>query len=364
MTLDVPSTSARVRRRRELVTRALDVLRGWGYDEADVPLLAPWGELGEAIGERVASRLFRFADHTGRLQVLRGDITPVIAWQVVRSLESRSLPVRVAYANRVARVERAFASQRLETYAVGMELIGAPGASADLEVITVALDLVDALGIHGHELHLGDVRIARGVIDAIAPKADAATRLQTALERRDAAVVAELSADASAELRAAAVALCRVAPDATLFDRLEALDLPDVAAACAALRARFAELGRLVPDVPVVLDPTTFDDRGYYTGFRFRLVHPRMGEALGAGGRYDSLFGRLGRALPATGIGVYIERVVALAAALTPDDDAAPAAQFDASGVDPTEAVARARAARRNGQRVVVAHAAADGGDR
>ena len=130
MTLDALTTSARVRRRRELVTRALDVLGGWGYDEADVPLLAPWGELGEAIGERVAARLFRFADHTGRLQVLRGDITPVVAWQIVRTIEARSLPVRVAYANRVARVERAFASQRLETYAVGMELVGAPGAAA------------------------------------------------------------------------------------------------------------------------------------------------------------------------------------------------------------------------------------------
>jgi ATP phosphoribosyltransferase regulatory subunit len=73
------------------------------------------------------------------------------------------------------------------------------------------------------------------------------------------------------------------------------------------LAARGVDVGR-------IRFSTTFSTSlDYYTGFEFRLHDPstKSDDALVAGGRYDSLLTRLGsaQAIPAVGLGVWIERL-------------------------------------------------------
>ena len=48
---------------------------------------------------------------------------------------------------------------------------------------------------------------------------------------------------------------------------------------------------------------------GYYTGAVFEVYDPALGVPLGGGGRYDELLGRFGRALPAVGFALNVERL-------------------------------------------------------
>ena len=48
---------------------------------------------------------------------------------------------------------------------------------------------------------------------------------------------------------------------------------------------------------------------GYYTGAIFEVLPAAAGLPLGGGGRYDDLCGQFGRALPAVGWSVEVERV-------------------------------------------------------
>jgi ATP phosphoribosyltransferase regulatory subunit len=48
---------------------------------------------------------------------------------------------------------------------------------------------------------------------------------------------------------------------------------------------------------------------GYYTGAVFEVYDPAVGFTLGGGGRYDDLLGRFGRALPACGMALDVQRV-------------------------------------------------------
>ena len=48
---------------------------------------------------------------------------------------------------------------------------------------------------------------------------------------------------------------------------------------------------------------------GYYTGAVFEVYDPAVGIPLGGGGRYDDLLGEFGRALPAVGFALEVERV-------------------------------------------------------
>jgi ATP phosphoribosyltransferase regulatory subunit len=70
-------------------------------------------------------------------------------------------------------------------------------------------------------------------------------------------------------------------------------------------------------DISRIRFATAFSiDLDYYTGFEFRLHDPagRIERPLVAGGRYDKLLSRLGsaQAIPAVGLGVWIERLAAL----------------------------------------------------
>ena len=52
----------------------------------------------------------------------------------------------------------------------------------------------------------------------------------------------------------------------------------------------------------------------YYTGLQFELFAAGAGRALGAGGRYDGLMGRFGRAMPAVGLSFDLDAIAELPA--------------------------------------------------
>ena len=65
---------------------------------------------------------------------------------------------------------------------------------------------------------------------------------------------------------------------------------------------------------PAVAERVIFDlglarGLGYYTGAVFEVYDPALGAPLGGGGRYDDLLGRFGRALPAVGFALDVDRL-------------------------------------------------------
>ena len=65
---------------------------------------------------------------------------------------------------------------------------------------------------------------------------------------------------------------------------------------------------------PAVAERVIFDlgllrNIGYYTGAVFEVYDPALGAPIGGGGRYDDLLGRFGRALPAAGFALGVDRL-------------------------------------------------------
>lgn len=353
-----PSLSRLVLRRRRLVTRALEVLRAWGYDEAEVPLLVPWDELRDAIGARVAEQLFRFADRDGKLLVLRGDLTPILAWHVARNVPDAALPIRLAYANRIARVQRAFAREQVESYVLGMELIGVSGIAGDLEVICIAADVLAAIGVEDFEIHLGHAGLTAAAISEATPNGapEVVDALAEALGARDTSLVRRIAIDAGASDASVArlAAMTSLVGDPVRLAEL-AVGAPEaVATACAALGQAYSDLGRLGLADRLHLDFAARNERGYYTGLRFRILSATRHEAIGSGGRYDRLLERFGRSAPATGFGLRVDRIVAALA--DPVEATTHPVAVVPCGDDVVAAIDAARASHRAGGRVRLDH--------
>lgn len=346
-----PSLASLVRRRRRVTTAALNALAGWGYEEAEVPLLVPYDALRGALPSD-AQDLFRFTDREGRLLLLRSDLTPIIAWQLSRSLDTRTMPVRVCYANRVARIQRAFAGERVESHEIGAELFGAPGLAGDLECLTVAWDTLSALGLDAPEFHVGNVEIAELII-AAAESADSEA-LRAAIGRRDRSTVRELGASLEPRLTKALGALCAMRPSAADIEAVRASGVAGIDASLAHLDALVDGLHTLGVD-RVVVDLSARSERRYYTGLYFRVLADSAAGPIAAGGRYDRLLADFGQPACAVGFAIQVENVIDLLESREGGDASVEAGAEYSCVAQPTELVT-ALGKRRSGIAVRVVY--------
>ncbi|MEA2190512.1 MAG: phosphoribosyltransferase regulatory subunit [Solirubrobacteraceae bacterium] len=278
------------------------------YGEVWTPALEYEAVLGRGGGAPPAYRVF---DDHGEVLALRTDRTVPIARQVSTRYPTAEPPLRFCLFAHAYRGVRPHRGQMREFLQAGIELIGAPAPGGTAEALTVLCHALDATGLRGYRIGLGDASLFRTLLRSLdVDDAIGDQLIQTLVARDFVALESELARldldDDDAEL------LLRVPQIRGGPDVIDDAQGP-VAGAVAGLR-RVYEL--LAPEVAerVIFDLGLARDLGYYTGAVFEVYDPALGAPLGGGGRYDDLLGRFGRPLPAVGFALGIDRLhIALA---------------------------------------------------
>src|SRR5918911_2771507 len=134
------------RLRRAVEDAAMGVFDGWGYEEIAAPSVDYYVLFERGMGHAEASRSFRLTDRDGRLLALRPDVTSSVARAAATLFAERARPLRLCYAANVFRQQpRSHAEWRRESTQLGCELIGAGEASADMEVLVIAAEILQRL---------------------------------------------------------------------------------------------------------------------------------------------------------------------------------------------------------------------------
>ncbi len=311
-----PSLSQEVGLRRRVAAAALEIFAGWSYREIDVPLLDYFDQLREVMEPSEANRTFRLMDRDGNLLVLRSDVTPAIARSYAHQLQGVPLPLRVCYANKVVRLQRAFTREQSESYQLGVELIGATGMIPEVEVLLICLEVLQALRVPSYQVNLGHVGIYRRLLALAAVPRAHGRGLQEAIARRDAAEVRGIGLRLGLREEAveAFAALAALAGGERQLDAVAAIYPHDeiLQAACKHLRGVAATLAALGHGERVHLELGLVDGPTYYTGLSFRIVARQSGRALGGGGRYDDLIGMFGPLTAAVGFALQLDVLMGL----------------------------------------------------
>ena len=84
--------------------------------------------------------MYKLTDHKGRLLVLRPDSTLPIARMTATRLQNEKRPLRLYYTQTVYRNNPSLMGRSDEVMQTGIELLGASGKRADLEVIVTAVE--------------------------------------------------------------------------------------------------------------------------------------------------------------------------------------------------------------------------------
>jgi len=294
---------------RELraITGALhDVFIERGYGEVYTPAIEYEAVVGGHAVDIVGGGYHLFDEH-GNVLVLRTDMTVPIARVVGSRYAHAELPLRFCYAAHVYRVVRAQRGHPRELLQAGIELIGSPAAGGTAEVLTVLCAALDAVGLQGYRIGLGDAALIPGLLAALEVPPDAAQRMLAELVTRDFVGLEHEAAEHGVADEVLAAATTRGGPEV-----LDAAPGP-LADALAGLRGVHELLG---PELAsrVIFDLGLARDLDYYTGAVFEVYDEALGTPLAGGGRYDDLLGRFGRPLPAVGFAINVDRLhVALA---------------------------------------------------
>ena len=280
-----------------------------GYGEVATPALEYEEVLARAGGD--ARPAYRVVDDHGEVLTLRSDMTAPIARVVATRYAHAEPPLRLWYMANVHRAVRPHRGQMREFLQAGIELIGAPGPEGTAEALGVLCRALDATGLTGYRIGLGDASLYPSLVRALGLGDDVLELLLGALARQDFVelenTVEELGLSAGAgELL---VGVPQLRGGAELL-----ASAPGPAADAVGGLRRVCELLEPAAGERVIFDLGLTRRLGYYTGAVFEVYDPALGEPLGGGGRYDELLGRFGRPLPAVGFALGVDALhVALA---------------------------------------------------
>lgn len=138
------------RRHRVVIETARRISERYGYQEISTPIFEFTEVFARPIGETtdiVSKEMYSFKDRGGEEITLRPEYTAGIVRAVISNGLTQNLPLKFFASGPMFRYERPQAGRFRQFHQIDAELIGAAQPQADVEAITLAADILDALGI-------------------------------------------------------------------------------------------------------------------------------------------------------------------------------------------------------------------------
>jgi len=288
----------------ELSENLMQVFKLNGYLRVKPPLIEFEEHLLEGAGEALSAKMFRVMDPVShRMMGIRTDMTPQVARIATTRLKQEPRPLRLSYAGQVLRVYGGQLRPERQFAQAGVELIGAEEISADAELILLAAEAVERVGIKRFSIDLTLPTLLPTICEEIGIEDNRAAEARDALDQKDAAALAEFGETLSPILTAL---LDASGPAAPALKRLENISLPKKATEqVSQLRNLVSMLEAAAPGLVLTIDPGEYRGFEYQTGISFTLFAHNVRGELGRGGRYHLLDGEC-----ATGFTLFMDSLL------------------------------------------------------
>ena len=269
--------------------RLIEHFAAYGYDRVTPPLVEFESGLLAGPGVAVAGQVFRLMDPiSGCMMGLRADMTPQIARIAATRLGAQPRPLRLCYAGRVLRTAGTQLRPEREFIQVGAEIIGGSSPGSDAEMIDMAVEALEELGIDGLSVDLMMPALMPALLDGLDLSASDRSDLRLATERKDVEAVGDVLARTHPEIGIIVTRLIEAGgPAARALEQIAAIDLPLTAGRYRDMLADVIKrLWAVRPDLVLTVDAVEHRGMEYHTGVGFTLFGRHARGELGSGGRY------------------------------------------------------------------------------
>lgn len=141
--------------------KMLEIARMFGFEEIRVPVFEHTEVFKRSVGDTtdvVQKEMYTFDDKGGRSITLRPELTAgVVRSAIEKGLVQGALPLKVCYIGGCYRYEKPQAGRLREFHQFGVECFGASSPNADAEVIMLAKQVLDTVGIEKISLEINSI---------------------------------------------------------------------------------------------------------------------------------------------------------------------------------------------------------------
>lgn len=285
-----------------VIAKAIEIFKRYNYELIIIPTIEEEGLFIRSIGEGtdiVLKEMYNFTDKKGRKIALRPEGTA----SVVRAfIESSGEKTDFYYAGQMFRYDKPQKGRDREFYQIGVESFGINSIYKDFEIIKLAKDVMENIGIKSYIIHinnLGSRQIQKNYSETIKDflkqkKEILCEDCKNKMERAPLRILDCKNDKCQEQLKGL--------PE--IFDFLDKESIE-----------KYEQFKNLLKDSNIDFIENKKLVRGldYYTGLVFEFVTDKLGpqqNTILAGGRYDNLVEELGgRETPAIGFAMGIERV-------------------------------------------------------
>jgi histidyl-tRNA synthetase len=146
--------------------RLVAMLASYGYNLVDTPILESTELFLRKSGGELASRMYSFTDAGSNSVSLRPEFTAPIMRNYIEHAQAVDLPIRWQYSGSVFRYDNNGDGSGQYTQ-IGAELLGSDDVTADAEILSLAAQVPELLGLSGCKLELGNLDVLHQVLDTV-----------------------------------------------------------------------------------------------------------------------------------------------------------------------------------------------------
>ena len=287
---------------------AREVLLQWAYREIRTPIFEQTELFARGIGEAtdaVGKEMYSFEDRGGRSIALRPEITAGLVRAFIQNkLYAQGGVQRLWHIGPAFRYERPQAGRQRQFHQLDVEILGSRDPRADVEIIAIATQILNQLGLSALTLDLNSVgsgedrqTYREALVNYFTPYKD------------------ELDADSQDRLSRNPLRILDSKDKRIQEIVVEAPSLLDYLSADS--QKHFDGVQQLLTDlgIPFNINPRLVRGLDYYTHTAFEIQSSDLGAqaTVCGGGRYDGLVAQLGGPdTPAIGFGMGLERLIIL----------------------------------------------------
>ncbi|MCD6322534.1 MAG: ATP phosphoribosyltransferase regulatory subunit [Clostridiales bacterium] len=284
-----------------------------GFMEIDTPVIEFYDVFAASGSETAMNSPFKMIDEKGRILTLRPDMTIPAARVASTKLKNEDLPAKFFYSGKCFRTAEYNGGQMREFTQSGAEIIGSGSLFYDGLMISTAVDAMKEIGLDEFTIELGQVDFFRVLMDLADFNEQDSEKIRLLIDLKDFFGVEEMLVDR--EMKSEVKALILNLPN--LYGEKEMLlEVRGMTTDSRLLNVlnQLSELLEILDDFGVSeyisVDLGMVSRLDYYTGIIFRGMTYGMGFPILGGGRYDTLCGKFGKPMPATGFSLGVDRAL------------------------------------------------------
>ncbi len=299
--------------RREVFSSIRNVANRYGYNEVDAPSLEALELYEVKSGDEILEDTYSFKDKGGRMVTMTPEITPSIVRMFSSKQQAISKPAKWFSIPKLWRYEQPQSGRLREFFQPNFDIYGVEEKTADAELISLANDILQELGLTDeYRFRISHRELIQGIIEEMDLSGEQREKLYRVIdksERLEEDEIRERLRDIDLESSEINRLIDITSIDEGLGDCdkiLEYTQSEKTERAVNELLELSRELERMECLKKSRFDPSIIRGLDYYTGIVFECFDVE-GElrAIFGGGRYDDLVEEFGgQPTPATGFGL------------------------------------------------------------